>query len=470
VNILEAFDDPHLFGPLIPKGDWAPWRAFLAALFALPPQEGAGQVFEHSTNRGTWPVQPFSEAWLICGRRAGKSFVLALVAVFLAAFGSYDAHLGPGERATVMLIAADRRQARVLLRYIRGLLSGVPMLARLIEAETAERIDLTNRVSIEIATASFRTSRGYSLVASLGDEVAFWGGDDAASPDTEILHALRPALATIPGAMLLCASSPYGRRGAMWSTYKRHFGRDDAPVLVWKASTRFMRPDFPQQVVDDAMADDPAAANAEYNAEFRADVETFLDREVFLRCVPDEEAERQPLKGVKYFAFVDPSGGSSDSMTLAIAHRDDRSSVLDMVREVTPPFSPETVVTNFVADLKRYGLREVTGDRYAGEWVREPFARHGISYKLSEQTKNEIYQTFLPLVNSRQVELLDNSRMVAQFLGLDRRTGKYGRDSVDHAPGAHDDLANAAAGALVGVVPNTIVGNYAATGSYRMRR
>jgi hypothetical protein len=31
-------------------------------------------------------------------------------------------------------------------------------------------------------------------------------------------------------------------------------------------------------------------------------------------------------------------------------------------------------------------------------------------------------------------------------VGLERRTARGGRDSIDHAPGAHDDLANAVAG------------------------
>jgi hypothetical protein len=39
---------------------------------------------------------------------------MALVAVFLSAFrGDYRRHLAPGERATVIVIAADRKQARV---------------------------------------------------------------------------------------------------------------------------------------------------------------------------------------------------------------------------------------------------------------------------------------------------------------------------------------------------------------------
>jgi hypothetical protein len=37
-------------------------------------------------------------------------------------------------------------------------------------------------------------------------------------------------------------------------------------------------------------------------------------------------------------------------------------------------------------------------------------------------------------------------------LGAERRRGTSGRDRVDHAPGGHDDRANAAAGALVGAL------------------
>jgi hypothetical protein len=36
---------------------------------------------------------------------------------------------------------------------------------------------------------------------------------------------------------------------------------------------------------------------------------------------------------------------------------------------------------------------------------------------------------------------------VAQLCGRERRTARGGRDSIDHAPGGHDDLANAVAGA-----------------------
>src|SRR6202043_3690048 len=123
-----------------------------------------------------------------------------------------------------------------------------------------ERIDLSNSISIEISTANFRSVRGYTLVAALCDEIAFWPADDSANPDVETLAAIRPAMSTLaPDAMLLCASSPYAPRGALHSAFRQHYGRDGAPVLIWRAATRTMNPSVPQSVIDEAMARDPSA-------------------------------------------------------------------------------------------------------------------------------------------------------------------------------------------------------------------
>ena len=137
-------------------------------------------------------------------------------------------------------------------------------------------------------------------------------------------------------------------------------------------------------------------------------------------------------------------------MTMAIAHQNKAGiAILDLVREVKPPFSPEAVVIDFARDLKAYRVTSVNGDRYAGEWVVESFQKRGIRYKRTERSKSEIYRDLLPLLNSQQCELLDIDRLSLQLQGLERRTARGGRDSIDHAPGGHDDLVNAAAGALV---------------------
>src|SRR6476620_11698892 len=141
-------------------------------------------------------------------------------------------------------------------------------------------------VTIEIHTASFRAVRGYTLLCALLDEIAFWPSDESSSdPDVEVINALKPGMATIPGAMLLCASSPYARRGALWDAHRKHFGKDGDQVLVWHAPTREMNPTVPQRVIDEAMERDPASAAAEYGAEFRSDIESYISREAVESCI-----------------------------------------------------------------------------------------------------------------------------------------------------------------------------------------
>src|SRR5580658_4818061 len=60
-----------------------------------------------------------------------------------------------------------------------------------------------------------------------------------------------------------------------------------------------------------------------------------------------------------------------------------------------------------------------------------------------------LYNDLVPLINSRRIDLLDHAKLINQLCSLERRTARGGRDSIDHPPGSHDDLANAAGGALV---------------------
>jgi hypothetical protein len=450
VTIIEALDDDELFAPVL--GDpatWAAWRVLLAALFGLRMTEVERVVYEAHTKRRTPPAAPVREGWLVVGRRGGKSRIAALVAVYLACFRDYGSVLAPGERGTVSIIAADRRQARTVMRYIVGLLEGCPMLVPLVVARTADSIELSNGVVLEVHTASFRAVRGYTVVAAILDEIAFWRSEESANPDREIVNALRPAMATVPGSLLLAISSPYAQRGILWEIYRRHFGQEGDPVLVWQAPTRAMNPAVEETLIDAAYADDPAVAAAEYGAEFRCDIDAFLVRDALEAVVSTGRSELAPVPDQSYFAFVDPSGGARDAMALAIAHAESDHVVLDAVRERRPPFSPDAVVEEFAQLLGAYGIDEVVGDRYAGDWPRERFGAHGIAYLSTTKSKNDLYGALLPMVHSKRVVLLDHPRLLAQLAGLERRTTWGGRDSIDHGPGAHDDLANAAAGALL---------------------
>ena len=217
-----------------------------------------------------------------------------------------------------------------------------------------------------------------------------------------------------------------------------------------------MNPTIKQSFIDAQYERDPARASAEYGAQFRNDIDAFVSREAVDAVTVPGRHELFPVPGQHYFGFVDPSGGSSDSMTLAIAHRFRKDgqtiAILDCVREVRPPFSPEATVASFVEVLKSYRVAKVVGDHYGGEFCKEPFRKLGIQYELSDKSKSDIYQSLLASVNSGNVELLDLPKLQAQFVGLERRTARSGRDSIDHAPGAHDDVVNSVCGALALVI------------------
>ncbi|MBV9457330.1 MAG: hypothetical protein JO141_07450 [Bradyrhizobium sp.] len=279
------------------------------------------------------------EATLIRGRRAGKSLVLALIAAYVAAFRDWSPHLVGGERATIIVVAADKKQAGAIFKYLKAFLS-IPLLSGLITRETRESIDLSNNVTVEILTADFRTIRSRTVVAALIDEEAFWPiGEGLANPDVEIVNAIRPAMATIPGAMLLKASSPYARRGDLYEDFRRYYGKDDASALVWKADTKSMNPTVSDAFLAKEYERDPAHAAAEYGAEFRSDIESFISREAVEACIVPGRFELPPVTGIEYTAFADSSGGSADSMTLSITHRDGDKVIVGGPREQAPIFA-----------------------------------------------------------------------------------------------------------------------------------
>jgi hypothetical protein len=191
------------------------------------------------------------------------------------------------------------------------------------------------------------------------------------------------------------------------------------------------------------------AAATEFGCEWRSDIEAFLSLDAVRCVVMPGVAELAPSHLQQYVAFCDPSGGSGDSMTLGIAFLKDDVATLACLREVRPPFSPRDALAEFAQVLRRYGCKEVIGDAFAKGWVEDGFRSIGIKYRHADRNRSEIYLEGLAAINSRQVALLDNQRLIQQLVSLERSTSRSGKDSVDHRRNSHDDVANAGMGALI---------------------
>jgi len=448
VTIRDAMTDPALFGGQFGGESFLAWRALLCGFYGLPLSPEELKVWRKITGQRWAPDTAAEELWMAIGRRGGKSNATALLAVYEAAFKDYRDRLAPGEMSTVLVVAVDRKAARAIFRYVTGLLHSNPMLERMIVREDRESVELSNRTIIEVGTASFRSTRGMTYAFACIDEVAFLRSDDSANPDKEIIEAIRPGLATL-GGRLVALSSPYARRGELWENYRRHYSKP-GEILVAQAASRTMNPTLPQRVVDRAMARDEASAKAEFMGLFRSEIEGFVTREVIDACTVEGRHELPPVSDRTYHAYVDPAGGSGkDAMTLAISHREEETVVVDAIRVAKPPFSPEQVTQDFADLCKSYRCTSVTGDRYAGEFVREPFRKHGLEYHLSDRTASDQFRDLLPLLNSGRVELLDHKQSLSELLNLERRTSRSGKDSISHPVSGHDDAINAVSGAVL---------------------
>jgi hypothetical protein len=434
-----------LLGNVLVAESWQAWRVLLIASMGEALTDSERELFTQLTGREREPLQRVEELVAVVGRRGGKSRAMATLAVYVAALCVHQ--LVHGERGVALVVAPDQRQATIVLDYATAALEGSPVLRQLIVRRTHDTLELGNGVNIEVRAASFRRLRGPSFVVVVADESAYWHTDEiSANPDTEILNAVRPGLVTTRGPLII-VSSPYAKKGALWDMHRKHYGADGDPlVLVAQGASRTFNPSLPQSVVDRALERDHASATAEFLAQFRNDIESFVPYEIVAGCIGDH-AELPPFSQHRYSAFVDPSGGSADSFTLAISHNDGERIVIDAVREVRPPFSPEATINDLAVLLKTYRIDRVTGDRYAGEFPRELFRKRGITYECSELPKSDLFRDLLPKLNSGQIVLPRSDRLVNQITGLERRVSRAGRDSIDHGPGGHDDLANAVAGA-----------------------
>jgi hypothetical protein len=450
ISIREALSDPELLGSILAGDSWQTWRVLLIAAMGEELTDDERIVFTKLTGRERELLRRVEELVAVVGRRGGKSRAIATLIAYIAGLCKHP-QIVPGEKGVVLCIAPDQRQAAIVLDYATAAFEQSPVLKQLVANRTADTLELTNGITIEVRSASFRRLRGPTYIACICDEAAFWYSDEfSANTDAEILNSVRPGLATTSGQLII-ASSPYAKRGVLWEAHRKHFGKSGDPIiLVAQGTSRDFNPLLPQRIIDRAMERDRASATAEYLAQFRSDIESFVAFETVTACLGDY-VEAAPISNCRYSAFVDPSGGSADSFTMAIAHRDGERAVIDAVREIQPPFSPEGVIDEFANLLKGYSISRVVGDRYAGEFPREQFRKRGIEYRCSLKSKSDLFRDLLPLLNAGQITLPKSERLVNQLCGLERRVARSGKDSIDHGPGAHDDIANSVAGAAEAV-------------------
>jgi hypothetical protein len=177
-----------------------------------------------------------------------------------------------------------------------------------------------------------------------------------------------------------------------------------------------------------------------------------FDQGAVLACVVTGRRILPPQPGISYRAFVDMSGGSSDDAVLAIGHREGRIAIIDRVEKQigTPPLKPQAAVPHFARIMAEYGCAKVFGDSYGGNTFRAEFYDARVAYTPCYRDKSQLYEAFEPVLNAREVELLDLPTLIEQTVSLVWRGQK-----IDHESNSHDDWINAVAGLVFALCDRT---------------
>jgi hypothetical protein len=460
ISLREALSDDGLLGLALKGDSWATWRACLLAMVGEPLDAHERALFEARADRDP-PEEAPREIVVVAGRRAGKDQALSALAVFLACCKDYSRVVKPGELARLMVFAPDLTQAVEFRNRASGHLHASPVLSTMVESETQYAIRLNNGVTIECRSSSYRRLRGMTSIAAICSEAAFYYSEDHfAETDQAILSAIAPSLLTTGGPLIL-SSSPHARRGELFRRFSAAYGRSGGAMALW-GDTSSWNPTVDPAAIEAAYAADPAEAAAAYGAKWRDDLSAFVQRSVIEACVARGIVERPPHPAYVYRAFADFSGNRSDSHGLCIGHTEKladggRLFVIDLVREVKPKSDLDQMLDGFAADLRRYNLGSVVGDRYAGDWPIIALRERGIEFKNAKHSASDHYIELLALMNTKRIVLPDVKVAIEQLASLDRSaSGK-----ISHPKNGHDDVSACIAGcAYLAQIEDAIRGSF----------
>jgi hypothetical protein len=422
----------------------------LKGAFSLPMDDAEREVFQLLAGREP-PRKRVKELWIVGGRRGGKDSIAALIIAWMATFFQPRGRLRRGERALCQLLAVDRDQSGIVLDYVRPFFRDIAPLRDMVVSETPAGLVLSNEVEIKVQTNTYRGLRGKTVLCSIFDECAYWMDEHGARPDQETYRAVMPAMMTLgDDAMLVAISTPHRQNGLLWKKFDAHYGKDDDRVLVIRASSLQLNPTLDETEVQAALLADPAAGAAEYLGEFRADLESFLSREVIDAAVDKDRPLELPVqRGCRYFGFLDAAEGgrNGDSFAAGVAYLEDGKLICAAVRERQPPFKPTEVMENMVLPLfKMYGVTRAKPDKHAEGFVKDLAQRAGVTIEADAPVKSDIYREMMPWMTSGKCQLPPLDRLVNQIFGLERTRGG---ECIDHQRGGRDDLVNAAFGAML---------------------
>lgn len=406
---------------------------------------------------------------LIVGRRGGKSTIASIIALYSTIKVNWKPFLTKTPVATVLVLSHSVDFSEEILSILKDMVEASPILNRLRDPKkknTSKIFHLKvpfllpnnkiqySRVRVKVGAASKRTTRGSAICTLLCDEIAFWNlAEDAADPDTEILRAVRPALAQFgKHGTIIKLSSPGIKQGVLYDEWlRREALKQD--LIQFKAPSWVWNTIIPVDWFKEELRTDPDGFDTEIRANFVDSISNFILPEFVDMCIlkginfiaPTDE------KGVTYSAAIDAAFKKDRFAFAVVAHNENRvtTHVIKYWEGTKKKPVQAFEVAEYIRNVcKEFGLSEVTGDQHSFQPLREIFQQYGIN--LVENTftltyKKKIYFGLKRLIHNRQMDLLDIPLLAKEIKELQVEQTSTGQIRIGHPIGGSDDLSDSLA-------------------------
>lgn len=410
----------------------------------------------------TYAPTEYREAWLIFGRRTGKTDAIAsTVVAYEAVLGGHERFLRPRQQGLCFQIAQDLRMARNSLHFVRAVLETSPLMEKEITQITADRIDLRNRFTIACVPATLKSVRGYASPMGVMDEVGVWYQEaSSANPDYEIYSALSPGQMQFPDRRIIGISSPWNKAGLLYQYYEAGTGgykhsskalaeQYKGALCVHGPTAVMNNPLVTREYLKKERERDPRAFEREVLAQFQDSISGFIPAGLVEMAKVAGVFERAPDPArFNYQAAIDPAF-RRDAFALTIMHKEGSTIVQDVARRWIAPIggalTPEVVLSEMIPILRRYGLRFVFSDQYhlesLGQLLRDRGQIEIVGVTFTSKSKAQMYGNLQQLFLQRRLLLLDDYETIRELKSLERTISPGGSVQIGAPVGLHDDMA-----------------------------
>ena len=382
--------------------------------------------------------------------------------------------LGDKEFGEVKILSRSVGYSEDILTEVKATFDRSPILRRLIDPngeQSKGRISLkipslrdgklnycNIKITVDAATAN--TARGGAVIFAILDECAFLHQDPKYVDSLgKVLAALQPALKQFGDeGILVLASTPASKIGPFYERVSdpTRFGKKH---LMLQGESWIFNNILTLEQWEDAYREDPYEFPTEYQAKFVDSRSQFFRAECVNACIDPGVTRVKPRFGndIAYIGAIDAAykGDRFAFSIVAVEREGDSTIIRQMVSKAWGRKNRnDTVDLKEVGGyidkaVKEYQLDQVWADQYGYIPLRELFKdRHNITlveFPFTNQSKKLIYKNLQTLVDHGSVKLLDDKILVNELITLELEVTEGGQIKIMHAPGKHDDLADALA-------------------------